>query len=158
MIFCLRRCAMFWYGFCTSFHKFANFSFWDVVEFVLKLRSDLGTSRFLWIWFRNANQWYPITSWLEGFNPKVSGAWGWTPPNIKLFLDSSKSPILYEVWVQNEPYLMKLKIAKLSKFMQTPFQNIAHLLWPNNLESNNYTNIWYIQYLNDTNFYLNNIW
>ena len=27
-------------------------------------------------WFRNANQSYPITSWLEGFNPKLFGAGG----------------------------------------------------------------------------------
>ena len=27
-------------------------------------------------WFRDGNQWYPITSWPGGFNPKPSGAWG----------------------------------------------------------------------------------
>ena len=32
----------------------------------------------MWTLFRNANQWYSITSWLEGFNPKASRAWGRT--------------------------------------------------------------------------------
>ena len=30
-------------------------------------------------WFRNANYWYPITSWLGGLNPKAPGAWGHSP-------------------------------------------------------------------------------
>ena len=33
---------------------------------------------FLQTWFRNANQCYPITRWLGGFNPKASGAWEWS--------------------------------------------------------------------------------
>ena len=48
----------------------------------------LGQGRFncFRTWFRNANQWYPITSWPGGFNPKASGAWGRSPPNIFFLL------------------------------------------------------------------------
>ena len=34
-------------------------------------------------WFKNANEWNPITSWLGGFNPKVPGTWGWRPPRTE---------------------------------------------------------------------------
>ena len=85
--------------------------------------------RFLRTWFRYANQWYPITSWLGGFNPKASGACGWSPrwrvwrakplfpPRngglrgraaqtcILFWILSSPRPIHYECWVQNRPYL-----------------------------------------------------
>ena len=37
--------------------------------------------------------------------PKLSGAWGWSPSNIHFFLNLSKSPMHYECWVQNRPYL-----------------------------------------------------
>ena len=55
------------------------FSFWDMVDFLFNIRSEMGTSRFLQTWIRDTNQWYPITNWLGGFNPKASGAWGRRP-------------------------------------------------------------------------------
>ena len=36
----------------------------------VSLRTSLRT------WFRNANQWYPITNWLGGFNPWAPRVWG----------------------------------------------------------------------------------
>ena len=51
-----------------------------MVDYVFNIRSELGT------WFRNANQWCPITSWLRGFKPKAPGAWGRSP------LDSTTPP------------------------------------------------------------------
>ena len=46
----------------------AIFSFWDMVNFVFNIRSELVTLTFdielLQTWFRNVNQLYPITSWL----------------------------------------------------------------------------------------------
>ena len=53
-------------------------SFWDMVDFVLKILSELGTYSFRTC-FRNDNQWYPITSWLREFNPKIYEAWGPRP-------------------------------------------------------------------------------
>ena len=38
-----KRCVIFWNGFSTKFENFAIFSFWDMVDFELKIRSDLGT-------------------------------------------------------------------------------------------------------------------
>jgi len=75
--FCLRRWAMFWNGFMYSLDSFAIFSFWDMVNFVLKMPSELETLR---TWFRNANQGYPIASWLGGLNPKVFGGYGALKP------------------------------------------------------------------------------
>ena len=37
---------------------------------------------YLQTWFRNANQWYSITNWLGGFNPKASGTCGPSEPTI----------------------------------------------------------------------------
>ena len=45
---------------------------WFCTQNTLKI----GTERFLQTWFRNANQWYPITNWLGGFKPKASGTSG----------------------------------------------------------------------------------
>ena len=66
----------------------ANFSFWDMVDFVLNIRSELGTWDGLWIWLRNANQQYPTAIWLGGFNPKATGALGRNLPNIIFFSES----------------------------------------------------------------------
>ena len=52
------------------------FSSWDTVDFDLNIPSELETQIFLRTWFRNANQWYSITSWLGRFKPKASGTWG----------------------------------------------------------------------------------
>ena len=41
--------------------------------------------RFLRTWFRNANQCYPVTSWLWEFNPKAFVAWGRSSPNTRNF-------------------------------------------------------------------------
>ena len=46
---------------------------------------SLGLEKFSRTLFRCANQWYPITSWLRGFNPKASVTWGWSPPNTTFF-------------------------------------------------------------------------
>ena len=45
---------------------FYDFSFGVMGDFVFNIRSGLWTDRFLQTGIRNANQWYPITSWLEG--------------------------------------------------------------------------------------------
>ena len=64
---------MFWNRFLSSWIIFCKiFCFWDMVDFVFNIRSELGNPR---IWFRNANLWYPRTTWLGGFNPKASGTW-----------------------------------------------------------------------------------
>ena len=54
-----------------------------VVRFVFFKIWSIFHSKFLVNWglrrlkhFRSANQWYSITSWLGGFNSKVSEAWG----------------------------------------------------------------------------------
>ena len=39
---CSRRCAIFWNGCDTNFHRFAIFSFWDMFDFVLKLLRKLN--------------------------------------------------------------------------------------------------------------------
>ena len=59
---------MFWNGFITTFDSSQIFRFWVMIDFVLKIPSELGTDE-----FRNVEQWYPITSSVEEFNPKVSG-------------------------------------------------------------------------------------
>ena len=62
----------------------AIFSFWDMVDSVFNSGKhstvNWGLERILRIWFRNADQWYPRTSWLGWFHPKASGAWGTKPP------------------------------------------------------------------------------
>ena len=77
------------------------FSVWDMVYFVLIIRSELGTWNFLRSWFRNANQWLPVGKGdsiqkyqgpgggalggdYSGQNPQTGGFRGWSPPNIKL--------------------------------------------------------------------------
>ena len=40
---CPRRCAMFWNGFMYALESCAFFSVWDMVNFVLELRSELRT-------------------------------------------------------------------------------------------------------------------
>ena len=53
--------------FCNFFvQKNVNFKF-------------LGLTRFLRNWFRNANRWYRIISYLRGFNPRAFRDWGPTP-------------------------------------------------------------------------------
>ena len=51
--------------------------FWEMVGFVANFLKNLV--RFLLTWFRNANQCYTVASWLWGFKPKASGAWGRSP-------------------------------------------------------------------------------
>ena len=68
-------CAMFWNRFFSSWvYFFAIFSSWDMVDSTFNIRSELETWRFLRTWFRNANQWYPITSWLGVFDTRISEA------------------------------------------------------------------------------------
>ena len=75
------------------------------------------------IWFRNANQWYPRTSWLEGFDPKAFGVsgrspswgeWGAKPSDRHFFLNFSTR------W----PISRKLKIGKSIFHL---LQEIEHL-------------------------------
>ena len=73
---------------------------WSILysKFIVNWDFDDCVFNFFRTWFRNANQWYPITSWLGGFNPKASGAWGRGPqkkqglgkqsPNMNKFLHS----------------------------------------------------------------------
>ena len=59
---------------------FPIFIFWDMVNFLLNFLMTIlvdciyGSKR---TWFRNSNEWYPVTSWLGGLYPKVYRAWGW---------------------------------------------------------------------------------
>ena len=48
-------------------------------------------------WYRNANQWYPITSWLWRLNPKASEAWGRSPLRLILFLVLEQ-----KIWSKNK--------------------------------------------------------
>ena len=43
IVFCPRRCAMFWHEFDTNFDSSPIFSFWDMVGFLLKVLSELET-------------------------------------------------------------------------------------------------------------------
>ena len=78
--------------YAKSIIQFLRFLFfWDMADFVLKVLSKLKTLTtavfdFLGTLFRYANQWYLINNWLEGFNPKVFGAWGQSPSSIIFFL------------------------------------------------------------------------
>ena len=53
-----------------------NFQFYIYDQFCIQqcLTVNWGLKRFLRSWFRNANQWYPRTSWPRGFKPKASMA------------------------------------------------------------------------------------
>jgi len=62
--FFLQTCAIFWNA-CKS-----NYS----IFFIFSFKNNLILS--FWTWFRNANQWYSINSWLERFNPKTFGVLG----------------------------------------------------------------------------------
>ena len=56
---------------------FAIFSFWDMVDFVLKILSKLETYTIVSSTvceLGSETLWYPITNWLGRFNPKVYGA------------------------------------------------------------------------------------
>jgi len=55
VFFCPRRCDMFWSWFKTNFDSFVIISFWDMIDFVLNILSELGT--YTRIWFRKATQW-----------------------------------------------------------------------------------------------------
>ena len=54
-------------------NNFPIFIFWEIVDFLLKLLEN--SDRFLPTWNRNANQCYPVTGWLWGFNPKAPRGW-----------------------------------------------------------------------------------
>ena len=75
-----KRYAMFWNGSNTNFYSFVVFSFWTLSFCTQNFQwiQDLvdHVFDFLWTWCRNANRWYPITSWLKGFNIKASWTWG----------------------------------------------------------------------------------
>jgi len=73
-------------------HSLSQKMFWNVCKKKIPIFKNLFVSQnfnfkflrqnFLRIWFRNANQWYPITSWL-GFKLKVYGALGRSLPHTK---------------------------------------------------------------------------
>ena len=70
-----------------------------MVNFVLSIRIELKTWEKLWPVM-------PITSWLGGFNTKASGSWEWS--------------LIFFFWIRLRSHTQVL--------VQTPFQNIAHLL------------------------------
>ena len=76
---------------------FSVFSFWDMVDYVLKILDDCDCKS-LRTWFWNANQWYPVTSCLGRFNPKGFGAWGWSPRCGVLATKHSKDRGFYGGW------------------------------------------------------------
>ena len=99
---------------------FAIFSFWDMVDFVFNIPSELGT----WRYFceSGSETLTSDTNWLMGFNPKVSGVWGrspcgWcrgrSPPwngglhqhNFFFWIRLRPRQIHYECLVQNRSYL-----------------------------------------------------
>ena len=73
-----KRCAMFFETYANTIFWFFGFFSFDKI-FIFSFRD-----RFLTTLFRNANQRYPITSWLRAFNPKAFGGWelwGWSSPH-----------------------------------------------------------------------------
>ena len=119
--------------FCSNF--FFIFSFWDLESF---LRT----------WFRNNNQWYPITSCLRGFNPKTSWAWRQSSRwgcggKFGYFLKSNFTLILEKFffcyafaceWLDQNALkmILKIKIPKKSFLRHFFSQNFILSLW--NLE------------------------
>ena len=96
--------------------------------------------RFLRTWFRNAKQWCPATSWLEGFNPKASGAWGWSPQNTKkyiwtFFFQFFFAPILMKKFL----HTLQMNLKKIDKkkyfeknfnfFLANFFLHILSIFW-----------------------------
>ena len=125
------------------------FKFWDIIEFVPNIRSEIGTWRFLRTLFRNTDQWYPLTSWLGGFNSKVSGAWGWSNrwgaktltnrgvqgvehPIIELFSEFFQvyECIPLRMLSTKSTISQKLKIANIEKLIGHSFQIIAQFFGP----------------------------
>ena len=134
-------------------NEFCLFRFLYMVDVVFNFRSELETWRdFLRNWFRNANQWCPITSWLGRFNPKTSWAWvgagcggpspswtkpswigwfrGWSSPSMKKFMNSSKSQV-NSLRKSSPKSTMYQELAITQKTLDTKnlFQNIADLVW-----------------------------
>ena len=113
---------------------FLVFEIWSVLFSKFVLKWDLDA---LWTWLRNANQWYPITSWLGGFNPKAVVAWEqsprWgcgvrSPPNNIFFPKFVSVPNSLRDLGTKSTKSQKLKSAQLSRVNLNPFQDIAHPL------------------------------
>ena len=93
-------------------------------------------------WFRNANHWYPWTSWQLGFNPKASWAWGrslrWGVWGMKLPIKTEilvgwSLPNNFWISVQNRPYLKKIKITKTENWFFIHFSTLRIFnanIWP----------------------------
>ena len=58
-----------------SILRFLVFEIWSISNSKFLVNRRLDDCVFFLTWFRNANQWYPITRQLERYNPKISGAW-----------------------------------------------------------------------------------
>ena len=124
---------MFWNEFFQStsfFLRFLVFEIWSNLYSTYVVNWD--SQRFLRTWFRNANQWYLITSWLGGFNPKACEGWGRSPwwgvgrkvphepgclevrslPNIIFFLLNSSQTNSPRILSTKSTISQKLKISK----------------------------------------------
>ena len=122
--FLSQRCVLFWNGLTVNLTnlRFLVFEIWSILYSQFLVNWRLG--RFLRTWLRNANQWYPITSWLGGSNLKASGArgrspsWnrlrGWRPLIYKnVWIRLSPKPIQNECWVSQIDHISKTKNRKI---------------------------------------------
>ena len=70
---------------------FWSLVFWQLVDFVLKFLEN--SDRFLRTWFKNANQCYPVTSWLLASKTKFFGLENFSNFQTKFF--SSKTKLFF---------------------------------------------------------------